>query len=172
MSDTTQNAENTTSQEDGKTQEEPKKTFSPIESQEDLDRIINKRLNREKAKYGDYEELKSKAAKFDELEAKNKSELELMSEAKSKLEEELKSIKATNQQKEWIAAAAERTGVPAKLIKGKSEDEINEAADELKAAFDDVKADKKYPNIQDGGKPATNDDQPDMEDKIVKAFQR
>ena len=41
------------------------KGFKPIDSQEDLDRIIEKRLARERAKFADYEEVKAKAAKVD-----------------------------------------------------------------------------------------------------------
>jgi hypothetical protein len=48
------------------------KTFT----QADVDRIVTDRLNREKGKYADYDELKTKAAKVDELEAASKSELQ------------------------------------------------------------------------------------------------
>jgi len=39
--------------------------WTPPATQEDLDRIITERLNRERAKYADYDELKSKAAERD-----------------------------------------------------------------------------------------------------------
>lgn len=48
------------------------KTFT----QEELDRVVQDRLKREREKYPDYDELKDKAARFDELDAASKTELE------------------------------------------------------------------------------------------------
>lgn len=50
--------------------------FKPIESQEDLNSVIADRLKRERAKFGDYDDLKAKASRLDEIEEANKSELE------------------------------------------------------------------------------------------------
>jgi hypothetical protein len=52
--------------------ETPDKTFT----QADLDRIVQDRLNRDRAKFADYDDLKAKATKLDELEQANKTELE------------------------------------------------------------------------------------------------
>lgn len=48
--------------------------FTPITSQEDLNRIIAARVSR--AKPSDYDDLKAKAAKLDEIEQQNMSELD------------------------------------------------------------------------------------------------
>lgn len=48
------------------------KTFT----QADLDRIVADRLTRERQKYADYDDLKTKASQFDELQDAQKSELE------------------------------------------------------------------------------------------------
>lgn len=58
--------------------------FKPITSQADLDALIASRLERERAKYADYKDLKAKASRLDEIEAANKSELEKATEAASK----------------------------------------------------------------------------------------
>lgn len=50
--------------------------YTPPATQEDLDRIIESRLNREKSKYSDYDDLKAKASRLDELEAANATDLE------------------------------------------------------------------------------------------------
>jgi hypothetical protein len=50
--------------------------FTPPASQADLDRIVNERLAREKKKFADYNELKTKASKLDELTASQQTELE------------------------------------------------------------------------------------------------
>lgn len=50
-------------------------TFKPIESQEDLDRIIAERVNREKAKFVDYEDLKQQVASFDQVVSEKDTEI-------------------------------------------------------------------------------------------------
>jgi len=50
--------------------------YTPPATQQDLNRIITERVNRAKATFGDYEDLKGKAAKFDALEASNLTENE------------------------------------------------------------------------------------------------
>lgn len=50
--------------------------FTPINSQEELDQAIRGRLERERSKFKDYNDLKSKAAKLDKIEQANLTELE------------------------------------------------------------------------------------------------
>lgn len=52
------------------------KQFTPPADQAALDRIISDRLSRERAKFGDYDELKAKAEELDQEKAKNATELE------------------------------------------------------------------------------------------------
>lgn len=61
--------------------------FKPITTQEDLNRIITDRVNRERAKFSDYKDVKAKAARFDELEAANKSEIEKANDARTQAEQ-------------------------------------------------------------------------------------
>ncbi|MBI4496843.1 MAG: phage scaffolding protein [Chloroflexi bacterium] len=67
------------------------KTFT----QEELDRVINERLARERDKYKDYEDLKKAKAKLDELDTANKSELEKAQETARKAEEQRTAALAT-----------------------------------------------------------------------------
>lgn len=53
-----------------------KQTFEPITSQADLDRVLSARLDRERAKFSDYESYKAKAAELDKIEEANKTELQ------------------------------------------------------------------------------------------------
>lgn len=55
--------------------------FKAPTSQDELDRIIENRLQRERQKYADYDDVKAKAAKFDEAEQANKSELQRLTDA-------------------------------------------------------------------------------------------
>jgi len=50
--------------------------FKPITSQEEFDRAISRRLNSEKAKYRDYDTLKSKAEQFDLLARESQTDRE------------------------------------------------------------------------------------------------
>lgn len=50
--------------------------FTPPATQEEFNRIIAERVSREKAKYSDYGDLKSKATRFDELSEAQKSEVQ------------------------------------------------------------------------------------------------
>jgi hypothetical protein len=50
--------------------------YTPPGSQADLDRMISERVARERAKYGDYNDLKAKAARLDQIEQANASETE------------------------------------------------------------------------------------------------
>ena len=110
------------------------KGFKPIESQEDLDRIIEKRLARERAKFADYEEVKAKAAKVDEIEEEKKSDLQ-------RALDQIEALKAEAEQSKAAAAQAERAvlvekvaaskGVPAKYLTGESEEDLVASADEF-----------------------------------------
>lgn len=50
--------------------------YTPPGSQEELDRIIDRRLISERRKYADYDQLKQRAARLDEIEEQGKSETE------------------------------------------------------------------------------------------------
>ena len=56
--------------------EKPADEFKAITSQADFDAMVAHRLARQKAQFGDYEDLKAKAALHDAAEAKNLTELE------------------------------------------------------------------------------------------------
>ena len=53
-----------------------KSGFTPPATQKDLDHIITERVQRERAKYADYEDLKGKAAQLATIEQANLSEVE------------------------------------------------------------------------------------------------
>lgn len=77
--------------------------FTPIETQEELDKIISKRLERERSKYADYEELKEKVASMSEVEKElqsTKSALASYETDRMNFEKEITSLKDTLKQKE------------------------------------------------------------------------
>jgi len=72
----------------------PADQFTPITSQDDLNKILSDRLARERAKYADYRDLKAKASKLDELEAASKTEAERAAERLALLEREATQARA------------------------------------------------------------------------------
>lgn len=83
------------------------KTFT----QADLDRIVAERLNREKSKFADYDDLKTKAGKFDQIENENKSDLEKANDALTAAQTELAELRVAAVR----SAAAAKAGLPAEL---------------------------------------------------------
>lgn len=81
---------------DGNQTSEPTSTagdeFKPITSQEDLNKVLNERLTRERAKFADYKDVKTKAAEYDKLAEANKSEIEKATERVTKAEAEVAKV--------------------------------------------------------------------------------
>ena len=97
--------------------------FEAITSQEQLDKVLSKRLERERAKYSDYEELKQKAAEA----ADSRSEVEKLHDRVKELEQERhqSAVEAAK------AKAASEYGVPADLLVGDDTDAIEAHAKRL-----------------------------------------
>jgi hypothetical protein len=106
--------------------------WTPPATQDDLNRIIKERVDRERAKYADYNDLKSKASKFDELTEAQKSEVQRATERAEALERELNTIRTTQQIATWKSQVAEATGVPADVLAGSTLEEIQAFGEKLK----------------------------------------
>ncbi len=78
---------------------QPEKTFTQAE----LERQLGERLARERAKYADYEELKTAKAKLDELEAGQLSERDKLQKQIEKLEKKAAEAEARALEKERLA---------------------------------------------------------------------
>lgn len=105
------------------------KTFT----QSELDAVVAQRLDRERAKFSDYDALKEKAAKFDKAEEAAKSELqkaqELAADYKAKLDARDKEIAAAKAR----GKVASETGVPEHLLVGETEEACKAYAEKLLA---------------------------------------
>ncbi len=133
--------------------------YTPPATQADLDRIIADRLSRERAKYGDYQELKSKAAQFDELTEAQKTELQKAIDRAEKAEAALAKAEQANQVRTWSQEIGKATGVPAELLRGATREELQAHADALKAAGVGT------PNGQQGSYPVVTTDGKQTEGK-------
>lgn len=98
--------------------------FKPITSQDEFERILGKRLQRERAKFADYDGLKTKVTEQDATIADLREKL-----GESTLKDQRKSI-------------ADEAGVPENLLRGADEAELKAHAEELKAAFSRTEEDE------------------------------
>jgi broad specificity phosphatase PhoE len=128
--------------------------FQAIQSQTDLDRIISDRLSRERAKYGDYEDLKAKAVKYDEEQDRAKSEVTKARERAEAAEREL----SKEREKGLRATIAAAKGVPVGSITGKTKDEMEASANELIAWRDQNKRTSRVPSGSLKSGSGTDDD--------------
>lgn len=101
--------------------------FEPITSQEDFEKRLGNRLQRERSKFADYDQLKEAAAKYQQLEDEKKTELDREREQREALARENEELKLGKLRSD-IAA---ENGVPAALLTGSTKEEIEAAATAL-----------------------------------------
>jgi hypothetical protein len=106
--------------------------WTPPATQDDLNRIIKERVDRERAKYADYQDLKSKASKFDQLTEAQKSEVQRATERAEALERELTAIRTKEQIATWKSQVADATGVPVDVLAGSTLEELQAHGEKLK----------------------------------------
>ena len=82
-------------------------------TQEQVDQIVERRLAKERGKYKDYDEFKSKAMRLDEMENAGKSELDKLKESNAALRKQIDDAAAEKQHAEWVSEVAKDKGVPA-----------------------------------------------------------
>lgn len=141
------------------------KSFKVIESQDDLDRIVQQRLARERAKFADYDDLKTKASQFDELQESQKSEAQRQQERAAQLEREATESKLAAARLE-VALEKGLTAVQARRLVGTSKEELASDADELLASFkttDDSSTPPRRPQerLTGGGDPTVEPEETD-----------
>lgn len=119
------------------------KTFT----QDEVNAIIADRVNREKAKYADYDTLKEKAGKFDQAEEANKTELQKQTERADKLQADYDNLTRSMQIKEMKEKVSKETGVPENLLTAETEEECKAQASAILA----FAKPGSYPNVKDAG---------------------
>lgn len=119
------------------------KTFT----QDEVNSIVGKRVAEERAKFGDYDELKKRAAEFDKLKSGNETELE---KTVKKLNDLQKKIDGMEREKTVSAIrqkVADEKKVPVSLLYGTTEEDCNKQADLIL----DFSKKSTYPELKDGG---------------------
>lgn len=128
-------------------------TYTPPATQADLDRIIADRLSRERAKFGDYDDLKTKAAEYDKVVEANKTEAQKQADALAAALAKVQQYEAREQIAKWKDEVAQATGVPANVLAGSTKEEIEAHAATLKPLID--QAGRPQPIPGEGRIPAT-----------------
>lgn len=105
---------------------EPEKgsEFTPITSQEELNKLIGSRINQVKSQYADYDDLKAKAAQVDAAEEANKTELQKAQERIAELEK----ATAVATRSALVTRIAAEEGVIPEVLTGETEEEMRAAA--------------------------------------------
>ena len=106
--------------------------FNAPASQDELDRIIEQRLAREREKYKDYNALKADSAKLKEIEAENQTALEKAEERAKKAEEKADELEHEKELLTWAEEVSQEIGIPASIIKGNTREEMLAHANQIK----------------------------------------
>lgn len=155
------------SEETGSTTEQVQENqdgFSPITTQEELNKIVGNRVMREREKYKDYEQFKSAAEELAKIKEANKSDLEKANSRAEKAEKELNDLKHEKQVNQWVREVAKETGIPESALRGQTKEELLAHAEALKQAF---KSSNAYVG-SDGKRPETSAEQGDPIRKLFK----
>lgn len=115
--------------------------------QDEVNKIVQDRISRERAKFADYEEMKAKAAKFDEMEEASKSELQKAQDKVQALEAQIQSINKEKEISQIRTQVAQAKGVPADLLTGETQEACEQQADKI-LSFAKAQG---YPVVKDGG---------------------
>lgn len=121
------NAPGVANMEKGDSQEQKGGEYTPPASQEELDKIVESRLARERQKFSNYDELKSKAAKFDEAEREKMTQAERDAQRIQELEAEMSTLRLN----EKAAEIAREFDIEPALLRGSSEEELRSHAELL-----------------------------------------
>lgn len=100
--------------------------FKPVVSQEEFDRMVAKRIERERAKFADYDDIKSKAAEFDKVTDAQKTELQKAVERAEAAERKAATYEAKEQRAQWAKEITKDSTVPAHLLRGTTREELEE----------------------------------------------
>lgn len=113
----------------------------------DIDRIVERRLERERAKYADYDKIKADAQQLAELREADKAELQKLIERAEEAENRIAAAEF-NALKAKVAATK---GVPTSSLVGTTEEELLASADELIAWRDQNAQPKTSPPKRSAG---------------------
>ncbi|OJU39689.1 MAG: hypothetical protein BGN97_00265 [Microbacterium sp. 69-10] len=127
-------------------QEQPQK-FQAITSQEDFDKAIQTRIARERAKYSDYDQLKADAAELATIRDSQKTEAQKLQDERDQAKQEA----ATERSARLRAEVAADKGVPAALLSGSTQEELEASAAALIAFRGEQQNDSSRLHVENEG---------------------
>ena len=95
-------------------------TYTPPATQADLDRIVENRLSRERAKYANYDQYKADSEALGGAVAERDSYKSQLDAANKELEE----LRGKEQVRTWAQEVSQETGVPADVLRGETKEEM------------------------------------------------
>lgn len=130
--------------------------FTPITSQDQLNRLIGERINKVESRFADYDDLKAKAEKLDQVEQANLTEIERERKARETAEAELAKYRHREQVQVWAKDVAKDAPDLVPLLRGETREELEEHFKQLlalttKAAPRRTATPPGKPTVGDGG---------------------
>lgn len=124
--------------------DEFKKVEDNLLTQADVDSVIEKRLERERGKFADYDALKEKAGKVDSIKTEYEDKIKAIGSEKSELEKQLGSAKLETE-KVKIVHEYKLSNELAEFVTGDTPDDMRKRAEKLAKGVTggSVKIDKK-----------------------------
>lgn len=132
--------------------DEFKKVSDNLLTQTDVDGIIEKRLERERGKYSDYEDLKTKAGKVDTIKSEFEEKIKTVTTEKSELEKQLGKTKL-EVDKVKIVHEFGLSDDLAEFVEGDTADDMRKRAEKLAKGVPGAKV-KITKTPKDGEKPS------------------
>lgn len=123
--------------------QEQAKTFT----QEEVNKMMETRVYKERQRYADYEELKEKAQKFDEMGSAENEALAAEKKRADELQKQLDELTQANTIRSIKEKVSAEIGVPANLLTGTDEETCRAQAEAIKA-YAGAHA---YPTVKDAG---------------------
>ena len=144
-------------------EQQPERTFTQAE----VNAMIQDRLARERAKYADYDALRTKAAQFDTVQEASNAALKKATERGDELQKQVDELTAANTLRQLHSKVALETGVPAELLTGETEEACQtQAAAILKFAKPG------YPAVKDNGEPVRTHSSSSTRDQFAEWFEQ
>jgi hypothetical protein len=140
-------------------------TFTPITTQDELNKVIQERVKRERGKYADYQDLKTKAAELDRLKAENQTEAEKSTEQITTLQQQLEQMQLTTMRAKIQAKHGISDDDAELFLTGTDEDTLNRQATALAERTEQIR--KKGPIV-----PSQKNHPTDASDDPAKQFTR
>ncbi len=107
--------------------------FKAIASQEELNKIVESRLARERAKYADYDELKSAKTELDKIKDSQKTDQQKSADLIANLQKELGGYKQRDQVNAWATGIVKDSTIPANALRGSTREELEEHFSQLES---------------------------------------